>query len=60
MSACGCIRPACWGEDGRGGDGHVLHRFTFERDEGIFDDVGGIETWKELNEALKKTRLGGA
>ena len=54
------INVACWGEDERGGDGHVLHRFTFERDEGIFDDVGGIETWKELNEALKKTRLGGA
>ena len=55
----GLIATACWGEDERDDAGGIQHRFTFEREVSIFDDVGGVEAWKELNEALKKTRLGG-
>lgn len=52
------IRAACWGEDSRADDGCIQHQFSFDRDDTIFDDVGGVDAWKKLNEELKKTRLG--
>ena len=58
-SVQGQIRDACWGEDADESDGYVQHRFTFDREPNVFDDVGGVEAWQGLNEKLKKTRLGG-
>ena len=52
------IGAACWGEDERASDGHVVHRFSFDREPEIFDDVGGVRAWRELNETLKAGRLG--
>ena len=55
----GQIRKACHPEQGEEEEAHDLHRFTFDRDPSIFDDVGGVELWKKLNEQLKAGRLGG-
>ena len=38
------------------GADHVY--FTFDREPAVFDDVGGVELWKEFNEKLKEGRLG--
>ena len=40
-------------------EGNVRHRFSFDREPELFDDVGGVDLWKQLNEELKKGRLGG-
>lgn len=53
------IKLACWGEDEYDEEGNVLHRFSFDREPELFDDVGGVELWKDLNAQLKKGRLGG-
>ena len=54
------VFSSCWGDDANDDDGAVLHRFSFESgaDAGIFADVGGVQLWRVLNEALKATRLG--
>ena len=53
------IASACAGDDSTDDEGFALHAFTFDRDPSIFDDVGGVELWKRLNEHLKAGRLGG-
>jgi hypothetical protein len=37
--------------------GHTRHHFSFDREPAVFDDVGGMALWKELNNQLKKGRL---
>ena len=53
------IKLACWGDDEYDDEGNVRHRFSFDREPELFDDVGGVDLWKQLNEELKKGRLGG-
>lgn len=53
----GQIGTACWGDDERDGAGLVQHRFSFDREPAIFDNVGGVEAWRELNQRLKAGRL---
>ena len=52
------IEHACTGEEERDESGFLLHRFTFDRDPSVFDDVGGVLLWKRLNDQLKQGRLG--
>ena len=52
------IERACGGEDTADEEGAAQHRFTFDREPSIFDDVGGVQAWKRLNEQLKAGRLG--
>jgi hypothetical protein len=37
--------------------GRTRHQFSFDREPAVFDDVGGMELWRGLNEQLKKGRL---
>ena len=54
------VYSTCWGDDATDGQGATLHRFSFESgaEAGVFDDVGGVQLWRSLNETLKATRLG--
>ena len=56
----GEIGAACWGEDETDAEGAVLHRFSFERgqESGVFEDVGGVKIWIDMNDTLKAGRMG--
>jgi hypothetical protein len=44
---------ACYRDGGQAADGRPLHVLTFE-DGRIFEDVGGVEPWRELLAALRQ------